>query len=212
MMPTKSIRIILVDDHRVVHQALAEMISFVEDFELVAQGSNGQEAIDLCREFLPDVVLMDVVMPGIDGVQATRRILADYPTIKILALSSFQDDVSVNSMLKSGAVGYILKNTSVDELESIIRTVNEGKTVIDTHLMQKVLLPDVSATYNELSLSPRELEILKMISNGMSYNQVGDCLGISLSTVKFHIGNILAKLKVETRNQAILIAAKSGLI
>lgn len=207
MTVLKPIRIVLVDDHRVVHQALAEMISFVEDFELVAQGSNGQEAIDLCREYLPDVV-----MPGIDGVQATRRILADTPTLKILALSSFQDDVSVNSMLKSGAVGYILKNTSIDELESIIRTVNEGKTVIDSHLMQKVLLPDAPAAHSDPSLSPRELEILKMIAGGMSYNQVGDCLGISLSTVKFHISNILAKLKVDTRNEAILVAAKCGII
>lgn len=212
MTTPKPIRIVVVDDHRVVHQALAEMISFVEDFELVAQGSNGQEAIDLCREFLPDIVLMDVVMPGMDGVQATKRILADNPTIKILALSSFQDDVSVNSMLKNGAIGYVLKNTSIDELENIIRTVNEGKTVIDTHLMQKVLLPDVRSTHSDLSLSPRELEILKLIASGMSYNQVGDCLGISLSTVKFHIGNILAKLKVDTRNEAILIAAKSGII
>lgn len=212
MTTLKSIRIILVDDHRVVHQALAEMISFVDDFELVAQGSNGQEAIDLCREFLPDLVLMDVVMPGIDGVQATRRILADHPGIKILALSSFQDDVSVNSMLKSGAVGYVLKNTSVDELESIIRIVHEGKTVIDTHLIQKVLLPDVLTTHSDLNLSSRELEILKLIAGGMSYNQVADCLSISLSTVKFHIGNILAKLKVDTRNEAILVAAKSGII
>jgi NarL family two-component system response regulator LiaR len=212
MASLKPIRIVLVDDHRVVHQALAEMISFVDDFELVAQGSNGQEAIVLCREFLPDVVLMDVVMPGVDGVQATRRILAENPGIKILALSSFQDDVSVNSMLKSGAVGYILKNTSVDELESVIRTVNEGNTVIDTLLMQKVLVPEVQANHSDVSLSPRELEILKMIASGMSYNQVGDCLAISLSTVKFHIGNILAKLQVNTRNEAILIAAKRGII
>jgi two-component system, NarL family, response regulator LiaR len=212
MTAWKPIRIILVDDHRVVHQALAEMISFVEDFELVAQGSNGQEAVVLCQEYVPDVVLMDVVMPGMDGIQATRRILAENPMIKILALSSFQDDVSVNSMLKSGAVGYVLKNTPVDELESIIRTVNEGKSVIDTHLMQKVVLPDPQTTHTDLSLSGRELEILKMIANGMSYNEVGDCLGISLSTVKFHIANILAKLKVDTRNQAILVAAKSGII
>src|SRR5262245_25774259 len=104
MMNTKPIRIIVVDDHRVVHQALVEMISFVSDFELVGQGSNGLEAIHLCSEFLPDIVLMDVMMPGIDGVEATRRILAENPAIKILALSSFQDDLSVNSMLKSGAV------------------------------------------------------------------------------------------------------------
>lgn len=213
MAATKPIRIILVDDHKVVHQALAEMISFVEDFELVAQGSNGQEAILLCREFSPDVVLMDVVMPRIDGVEATKRILTENPTIKILALSSFQDDVSVNSMLKSGAIGYVLKNASVDELESVIRTVYEGHSVIDTSLMQRVLQPQIGRqSHNDINLSPRELEILKMVANGMSYNQIADCLTIGLSTVKFHLGNILTKLGVETRNEAILIAAKNNII
>jgi NarL family two-component system response regulator LiaR len=211
MAITKPIRIILVDDHRVVHQALAEMISFVDDFELVAQGSNGLEAVHLCNEFTPDVVLMDVVMPGVDGIEATKRILAENPAIKILALSSFQDDVSVNSMLKSGAVGYILKNASVDELEHIIRTINEGNTVIDTNLMQMILHAERTSSA-DVSLSPRELEILKLIAGGMSYNQAANSLTISLSTVKFHVANILTKLKVETRNEAILIAAKLGLI
>jgi two-component system, NarL family, response regulator LiaR len=211
MTLTKPIRIILVDDHRVVHQALAEMISFVDDFELVAQGSNGLEAVHLCNEFMPDVVLMDVVMPVIDGIEATKRILAGHPAIKILALSSFQDDVSVNAMLKSGAVGYILKNASVDELEHIIRTINEGNTVIDTNLMQMILHSERTSSA-DVSLSPRELEILKLIAGGMSYNQAANCLTISLSTVKFHIANILTKLKVETRNEAILVAAKLGLI
>jgi two-component system, NarL family, response regulator LiaR len=212
MVKPKPIRIILVDDHRVVHQALAEMISFVSDFELVAQGSNGQEAIHLCNEFSPDVVLMDIVMPGIDGIEATRRILTDNPTIKILGLSSFQDDVSVNAMLKSGAVGYVLKNASVDELENIIRTVCEGNAVIDQNLLRKVLYPDIRSDQAAINLTSRELEILKMISGGMSYNQVADCLTITLSTVKFHIRNILQKLKADTRNEAILIAAKSGII
>jgi two-component system, NarL family, response regulator LiaR len=212
MAKPKPIRIILVDDHRVVHQALAEMISFVSDFELVAQGSNGQEAIHLCNEFAPDVVLMDIVMPGIDGIEATRRILTDNPTIKILGLSSFQDDVSVNAMLKSGAVGYVLKNASVDELENIIRTVYEGNAVIDQNLLRKVLHPDIRSDQAAINLTSRELEILKMISGGMSYNQVADCLTITLSTVKFHIRNILQKLNADTRNEAILIAAKSGII
>lgn len=212
MAKLKPIRIILVDDHRVVHQALAEMISFVSDFELVAQGSNGQDAINLCKEFAPDVVLMDIVMPGIDGIDATRRILTDNPTIKILGLSSFQDDVSVNSMLKSGAVGYVLKNASVDELENIIRMVYEGNAVIDQNLLRKVLHPDIRSNPAATNLTSRELEILKMISSGMSYNQVADCLTITLSTVKFHIRNILQKLNADTRNEAILIAAKSGII
>lgn len=211
MTRQKPIRLMLVDDHRVVHQALAEMISFVDDFELIAQGSNGQDAIALSAEFQPDVILMDVMMPVMDGIEATARILSENPHQKILALSSFQDDVSVNSMLKNGAVGYILKNTSVEELEYIIRAVAEGNTVIDSSLMQKILQPNLSQQ-RDTSLSPRELEIIRMISRGMSYNQIADALTISLSTVKFHIGNILAKLGVETRNEAIAVAAKSNII
>jgi DNA-binding NarL/FixJ family response regulator len=210
MTSTHLIRIILVDDHKVVHQALAEMIGFIDDFELVAQGSNGKEAIALCKEFIPDIVLMDVVMPEIDGIEATRLILADHPNIKILALSSFQDDVSVNSMLRSGAVGYVLKNASVDELENIIRTVYEGKAVIEASLMQHILQPFRSEF--DSKLSPRELEILQLIAGGMSYGQVARCLGISLSTVKFHLNNILLKLDVTTRNEAIVVAAKRNLI
>jgi NarL family two-component system response regulator LiaR len=210
MTPTKPIRIILVDDHKVVHQALAEMISFVADFELIAQGSNGQEAVDLCHEYIPDIVLMDVVMPIMDGVEATRKILKRHPSIKVLALSSFQDGVSVNSMLRSGAVGYVLKNAPVDELESIIRTVIEGKAVIDAALMQSILQPH--RLEDDPNLSPRELEILNLVASGMSYDQVARCLEISLSTVKFHKQNILLKLDVETRNEAILVAAKNNLI
>jgi DNA-binding NarL/FixJ family response regulator len=116
-------------------------------------------------------------------------------------------------MLRTGAIGYILKNASVDELESVIRTVYEGHSVIDMSLMQRVLQPDINRkTKNDANLSPRELEILKMVANGMSYNQIADCLTIGLSTVKFHLGNILSKLGVDTRNEAILVAAKNNII
>lgn len=212
MMKKDPIRIIIVDDHRVVHQALAEMISFVDDFELVAQGSNGKEAVELCNEFQPDVVLMDVVMPGLDGVEATRQILENNPDIKVLALSSFQDSDSVNSMLNNGASGYILKHASIDELEGVIRTIYKGNSVIDSQLMQRIMQRTVSKSENDFHLSPRELEILKLIAGGMSYSQVADQLTISMSTVKFHVGNILTKLGVETRNEAILVAAKNNII
>lgn len=212
MTVSRLIRIIVVDDHRVVHQALAEMISFVKDFSLVAQGSNGREAVELCREFVPDIVLMDVVMPVMDGIEATKQIHGEHATIKIIALSSFQDDVSVNAMLKSGAVGYVLKNASVDELEGIIRTVNEGNAVIDCNLMRKVLAPGATLGGSDVRLSPRELEILRMIAGGMNYMQVSKCLMISISTVKFHISNMLSKLRVSTRSEAIMVASKYGLI
>jgi two-component system, NarL family, response regulator LiaR len=209
----ESIRILLVDDHRIVHQALSEMIGFVDDFELVGQCSNGKEAVALCAGQQPHVVLMDVVMPVMDGIEATERILAAHPQIKILALSSFQDDDSVQSMLRQGAVGYVLKNTSVDELESIIRTVYEGNTVISSDLMQNILRSGGPAPQTQdFGLSPRELETLQLIASGMSYGQIADKLSISTSTVKFHVGNVLTKLNVETRNEAIVLAAKNGLI
>jgi len=211
-MSNETIRILIVDDHRSVHQALADMISFVDDFELVAQGSNGQEAVMLCEEHKPDVVLMDVVMPIMDGIEATRKILYTNQNIKILALSSFQDNDSVNAMLKNGALGYILKNASVDELEGIIRTIYKGKSVIDSNLIQQLMQWTPSHDKNEFNLTRREIEILKLISNGMSYAQVANQLTISQSTVKFHVGNILNKLQVSTRNEAIMLAAKRGVI
>ena len=211
-MSASIIRIVIVDDHRKVHNALAEMIHFVDDFELVGQGSNGQEAIALCDEHQPDVVLMDVVMPIMDGVEATKHILMKYPHINVLALSSFQDNDSVQSMLRTGASGYILKNASVDELESIIRTVHQGKSVIDTQWMGQVMQHLAVEPKNDFGLTARELEILKLIAGGLAYGTVADKLTISISTVKFHVGNILSKLGVETRNEAILVAAKNDII
>ena len=211
-MSNEHLAIIIVDDHRAVHQALAEMISFVEDFDLVAQASNGKEAVELCAEHQPNVVLMDVVMPIMDGVEATRQILQMNPKTKIIALSSFQDNDSVTAMLKNGASGYVLKNASIDEIENIIRTVYQGNSVIDTQLMQQVMQSATKTNDNDYNLSDRELEILKLIAGGMSYGQVADQLTISMSTVKFHVGNILSKLKVETRNEAILVAAKNNII
>lgn len=211
-MSSEMIRIIIIDDHRAVHKALSEMISFVDDFELVAQGSNGQEAVLLCDEHCPDVVLMDVVMPIMDGIEATRKILATNPNVKILALSSFQDNDSVNAMLKNGALGYILKNASVDELEDIIRTIHKGKSVIDSNLIQQLMQWTPTKDKNEFNLTRREIEILKLISSGMSYAQVANQLTISQSTVKFHVGNILNKLDVLTRNEAIMVAAKRGIV
>lgn len=213
MKHLKPIRIVIVDDHRIVHEALSEMISFVDDFELVGQANNGEEAVALCTEHQPDVVLMDIVMPRTNGIEATEKILAANPGIKILALSSYQDTDSVNAMLRQGALGYVLKDTSVDELESVIRTVFEGNTVIAPDLVQSLLSSATNTPpKQEYNLSPREHEILKLIAQGMSYGQIANHLTISLSTVKFHVANVLEKLKVETRNEAIAVAARNGLI
>jgi len=213
-MENKPIRIILVDDHRRVHQVMVEMFSFFDGIELIAQGNNGQEAIALCDRYQPDILLMDVVMPIMDGVEATKHIIAKHPNIKILALSSFKDNDTVRTMLQNGAVGYILKDSSVDDLENTIHTVYEGQGVLSPEIMQALMQESESPTqptYN-LNLSARELEILKHFADGKTNNQIAVALSISISTVKFHIANIITKLGVETRAEALVIAAKNNLV
>lgn len=210
MSENKTIGIILIDDNRRVHQVIAEMISYFDDIELLAHGGNGREAVTLCDQYQPDLVLMDVVMPIMDGVEATRLIRKKHPHIKILALSSFQDHDTVRSMLESGAIGYVLKDSSVDDLENTIRTAHEGQSILSPEIMRALL--EKAQPTAETNLSAREQEVLKLFASGMTNNEIASILTISVSTVKFHITNILNKLGVDTRAEAIVIAAKSNLI
>ncbi len=210
MTEDQKISIILVDDHRRVHQALSEMISFFDDIELLGHGSNGLEAIDLCDLYRPDLVLMDIVMPLMDGVEATKQIVKKHPDIKVLALSSFRDRDTVRSMLESGAVGYVLKDSSVEDLENTIRTAYEGQSIFSPEIMQALL--DTGHTTIDTDLSSREIEVLKLFATGMTNNQIASQLTISASTVKFHITNIIEKLGVSTRAEALVIAAKNNLV
>ena len=210
MSKDHKITIILIDDHRRVHQAISEMISFFDDIEVLAHGTNGREAIELCDLFHPDLVLMDVVMPILDGVEATKHIMAKHPDIKILALSSFKDHHTVRTMLESGAIGYVLKDSSVDDLENTIRAAYEGQSILSPEIMQALL--ESPQSDQESKLSSRELEVLKLLGKGMTNNQIGNILTISVSTVKFHITNIIEKLGVTTRAEALVFAAKNNLI
>jgi len=210
MSDNQKIGIILVDDHRRIHQALSEMISFFDDIELLAHGSNGLEAVDLCDLYRPDIVLMDVVMPMMDGIEATKQIIQKHPDIKVLALSSFRDHDTVRAMLESGAVGYVLKDSSVDDLENTIRTAYEGQSILSPEIMQALL--EKSQIGQETNLSSRELEVLKHFASGMTNNQIASMLTISTSTVKFHITNIIDKLGVSTRAEALVVAAKNNLV
>lgn len=211
---TDTIRIILADDHRRVHQAISEMIGFFDDMALVAQASNGQEAVDLCNRYQPDVVLMDVVMPVMDGVEATRIILEQNPDIKILALSSFKGHDTVRDMLESGAIGYVLKESSVDDLENTIRAIHKGQGVLSPEAMQTLLgaEPDDVGDSAGGNLSRRELEVLKLLAEGQTNKEIAINLSISVSTVKFHINNVTEKLGVQTRAELLVMAAKKKLI
>ena len=215
-MNRPKIRLIMIDDHRRVHQALAAKIDFMEDIDVLAHGSNGIEAIDLCAQHQPDVMLMDVLMPGMDGIEATRQIHARFPNVKILALSSFDDQDTVRQMLANGAAGYLLKDSSMDELEQTIRTIVAGQTVLSPALIDGLLHPPASPS-NEpmpspIQISRREQEVLQLFAAGLTNPEIAGQLFISVSTVKFHITNILDKLGATTRAEALVIAAKHGLV
>ncbi|MCA9970742.1 MAG: response regulator transcription factor [Anaerolineales bacterium] len=206
------IRVILIDDHRHVHQATAAILSTVTDIELVAQGSNGLEAIRLCQEYRPDLVLMDVVMPEMDGVAATKAICAQFPGVRVLVLSSFRDHESVHEMLRSGAAGYVTKGSLSRELISTIRATHDGKVVFSPEVAAQLLNPAGQAPVRDFGLTERELEILLLMAEGMNNKQIAHSLTISNSTVKFHISNIVHKMGVETRSEALILAAKNHLV
>jgi NarL family two-component system response regulator LiaR len=208
--PSEIIRIMLVDDHRAIHELITQLMLSADDMEIVAQGHNGLDALSLCEATYPDVIIMDVVMPNMDGVEATRRIHEKYPAIKILVLSAYQDDDSVRIMLKNGAAGYILKNSLAQELLNTVRATFRGKAVFSQEVADALVNP--SAVQKHFGLTHREEEILKLVARGMSNNEIAEALFIGRSTVQFHVTNILLKLHVETRSEAIVLAVKNNLI
>lgn len=211
LMPDPEIiRIMLIDDHRITHEIVAGILLSADDIKLVAQGHNGEEAIRLYSEIHPDIVLMDVVMPDMDGIEATRILHERYPDIKILVLSNFQDDDSVSLMLRSGARGYILKNSLKEDLINTVRATFHGRMVFSSKVgatLLKIPKPD-----QDFNLTDREREILKLMAEGLNNYEIGNKLFITRSTVKYHLANILKKMEVKTRSEAIVLAVKHKLI
>lgn len=211
MSTQPSIRVVLVDDHKFIHEAVEIVLRGVADIALVGQGSNGQEAILLCESLQPDVVMMDIVMPTMDGIEATRRIRASFPKVKIIALSSFQDDDSVSSMLSEGASGYVMKAGISQQLLAAIRATHSGVTVLDKAISQR-MMQSTPISPLEFNLTTRELEVLRHMAAGLNNAEIAQELFISTSTVKFHIHNICFKMGVETRMEAVVLAAKHDLV
>ncbi len=212
MQPASPIRVVLIDDHSWVHEAVAAVLNTTDDIALVGEGSNGAEAVQLCGFYQPDLVLLDVIMPGMDGVEAAKLIHRHYPSIKILVLSSFQDDESVRAMLANGAHGYILKGSLTSELPSVIRAAHFGQAVFSAEILDALLHPTQPVDVHNFGLTAREREVLSLIAEGLNNSEIGRRLTISPSTVKFHLSNILQKMSVNTRSEAIVLAAKNNLI
>jgi two-component system, NarL family, response regulator LiaR len=209
----ESISVLIADDHPVVRQGLRSLLSTQEDIQLVGEAADGEEAVALARELVPDVVLMDLVMPGLDGVEATRRIREASPTTTVIVLTSFDQDEHVFPSIKAGAAGYLLKDVPPQELVEAIRKADRGEALLHptvaARLMREVAEGDRSAPAD--ALTDRELEVLRLIARGLPNKQIARELGVAEKTVKTHVSNILAKLHLADRTQAALYAVREGL-
>jgi len=211
MTEPKRIRVLLVDDHAVVRSGLGAFLSVMPDLELVGEAENGEEAVVRCGLLKPDVVLMDLIMPGTDGVKATCLIHEKHPCVRILALTSFQENTLIQAALEAGATGYLMKNISARELAAAIRSAYDGKMTLSPEAAESLVHARAKAQETEC-LTEREREVLKLMVDGMSNAQIAEQLVVSLSTVKFHIGNILMKLHVENRVGAVSAAMLNKLV
>jgi len=205
------VRVLVVDDHRVVRLGLRTLMSVVDDLECVGEAGNGQEALVLVGELLPDVVLMDLKMPVMDGPTAIAQIRSDYPSVGVVALTSLEDESMAARALEAGALGYLFKDAGEDELVGAIRLAAKGQGVVAPEAMRALVAQRTAAQY-EVQLTEREGEVLRLVGRGFTNPQIADALAISVSTVSFHVHNVLDKLGAKTRTEAVSIAAREGLI
>jgi NarL family two-component system response regulator LiaR len=205
------IRVVIVDDHVLVRSGLEVVLGMFDDIELAGQAGDGEEAVRLCRELGPDVVLMDLVMPGVSGVEATRQILATSPGTKVVALTSFTDDDLIGQTLRAGAIGYLMKNVTADQLADAVRAAHAGRSTLAPEAAD-ALVRSVSAPPGAESLTAREREVLKLMADGLTNADIAERLVIGVATVKTHVSSIISKLGVSTRTEASATAIRRGLV
>jgi NarL family two-component system response regulator LiaR len=208
-----TIRVLIADDHAVVRQGLRTFLELQDDIEVVADACDGEEAVAAALDDRPDVVLMDLVMPGVDGIEATRRILSERPGTRVIALTSFLDDDKVMPAVRAGAAGYLLKDVEPDELVRAIQTVNDGGALLHpavTARLMREVAEDERDAESDGNLTAREREVLALVARGLPNKLIARELGIAEKTVKAHMTSILAKLGVTDRTQAALLAVRRG--
>ncbi|WP_413378354.1 response regulator [Alkalihalobacillus sp. 1P02AB] len=226
----KNIRIVLIDDHQLFREGVKRILAMEHDFEIVADGEDGSQALDLVEKYQPDVILMDINMPNVNGVEATKSLIERYPNIKVLILSIHDDESYVTHVLKTGAAGYLLKEMDADALIEAVKVVASGGAYIHPKVTHNLIKEyrrlateddehEESIGYREVEyrkplhiLTRRECEVLQLMTDGQSNRAIGETLFISEKTVKNHVSNILQKMSVNDRTQAVVEAIKSGYV
>jgi NarL family two-component system response regulator LiaR len=209
---TDRITVLIGDDHPVVRQGLRTFLEVQDDLELAGEASDGAEAVELARQSLPDVVLMDLVMPGVDGIEATRQIRDLSPSTKVIVLTSFDDDERVFLAIKAGAAGYLMKDVPPAELAEAVRRVHRGEALVAPSVAAKLMREVAGREPAGADLTERELDVLRLIAGGLSNKLIARELIVSEKTVKTHVSNILAKLHLADRTQAALYAVRERLV
>lgn len=206
-----AIRILLCDDHAVVRQGLRMFLGEDPDIEVIGEATNGNQAVQMVEKLMPDVVLMDLLMPGIDGIEATTLIKRKFPDVEVIALTSVLEDRAVVGAIKAGAIGYLLKDTDGPELLRSIKAASEGQVQLSPKAAAR-LMREISAPESPEKLTERETDVLRSLAQGKANKEIAVELGIGAKTVKSHVSNILSKLGVASRTQAALYAASIGLV
>jgi len=214
MNSTTSIRVMLVDDHLMVRDGLQVFLSVHDDIDIVAEAVDGEQAVALCAEHRPDVVLMDMMMPVMDGPTATKKIRTLCPDTQVIALTTFTDSDLVQRAIQAGAIGYLLKDVHADNLAQAIRDAHNGRSTLDAMAAQALVQNTQTPTIDLLGqdLTPREKETLALIADGKTNKEIALELFLSQATVRLHVSNVLAKLNVGNRTEAAVVALKHGLV
>ncbi len=209
---SKPIRVMLVDDHAMVRRGLSTFLMIYDDLQLAGEAESGETAIQMCGEVLPDVVLMDMVLPAMDGAAATRMIRQRFPKVQVIALTSFKEKDLIKNALEAGAIGYLLKDVTADELARAIRAAHVGRATLSPDVAQVIVQTAGQPPEPGLDLTEREREVLALMVEGLNNTQIAGRLSVSPSTIKSHVSNILSKLGVSSRTEAVTLALRNGLV
>jgi NarL family two-component system response regulator LiaR len=206
------IKVLIVDDYPLVRQGIKTLLSVYDDIEVIGEAEDGQKAIQICEKTKPDIVLMDLVMPEVNGIEATRGILKNWPDVKVVTLTSFIDKKFIEDSIKAGAIGYVLKNISGEKLVETIRNADKGKSTLSSEASDFLISNMKKPSVTDYKLTSQEKNVLACIVEGLSNKMIARKLVLSLSTVKFHVSNILNKMGVSNRAEATSVALKNKLI